>query len=1112
MTRPIRISVIADADRARKEITSVGTTLKRALGAGIAVAAGAGVKELLGSINRAASDAQQSVGASESVFKQYADTVIERSKSAADSVGLSANEYRELANVSGAMLKNAGTPLKQVTDLTAKLTRRAADLAATYGGTTRDAIESVNSLLRGEADPIERYGVSIKQSDISARLAAKGLDKLTGSAKKQAEQQARLELLFQQTKDAAGQFGREADTAQGQQQRFNAELEDAKAAIGTAFLPILTDLTKFARREAVPMLEDFAGWLAENQDEIRSTASELGGHLLPVLETAGDVLGLAVDAAKALPEPLRGIALQAGLAALALPKVSAAATLVTGSIGRTAAGLRDAETRTNALASAAKTAAGIGGMVALAQGADSSNGAVKGLTTTLGAAGVGLAVGGPWGAAVGAAGGLLWSLADAGQDTAAAVGKAGQSAKDSTATWQNYARTLDDVSGAVTKATRAMVIQSLQEHDLLAQANELGLSKRTIVDGILGEKSAREQLAFAIRAQKGEVASEFTAMADANGDLSASEQRLYNDRIAGLLALEKEIGKLKDSTAAKAEEIAILKKIPEAVVTQVQTPGAVKSAADIAALAAQFQLTPKQILTVIKMSGVKASKDEVQGLKRELIETGNVKPKDAWANMFGQGIGKAKKNAQTGTADINRFLLQLGDVDSKVADGKFGKSLRSDMRAMKGDATAGGVGVGDGLGGGMYSRMEMWIGPIRAKGVAMGKAAVDGAKEGAATHSPSRETIWVGRMLGEGLAVGMDRTGRRVQRAGRDMVAAALAGVTGGSSGVDAAIANLTQLIEKTIKGKKQEKREKAVLKSLRDQFQQLRANGAEQDRINGLLGERVEAEASAYDQLRAAKKAYDDYAESIRGTITATGDLTQLGRQDDGSVSLTSLLNQLQDKAIRAERFQDLMRQLADQGLSRAQIDQMLSAGPESALATAEAIAAGGQMAVDEINRLQNRLGAAGDVLGKNMADRYYQQGINIAQGLVAGLESQLAAIQAAAAAIAAALAGTTKKKLKIKSPSRVFKEIGKNVTDGLTIGIDDTRATRAGVSLARGLTSGFGTPALDAVASLSGSSSGQEVTVRVTSEQVSLLQQGREIQMKLDYARSNGVTGTTF
>ncbi|MFS0412944.1 hypothetical protein ACL1AW_13855, partial [Corynebacterium striatum] len=114
----------------------------------------------------------------------------------------------------------------------------AADLAATFGGSTKDAIESVNALMRGEADPIEKYGVSIKQSDINARMAAKGLDKLTGEAAKQAQAQTLLEMLTEQTSSAQGQFARETDTAAHKQQVATAKLNDAKEAIGTGLLPM----------------------------------------------------------------------------------------------------------------------------------------------------------------------------------------------------------------------------------------------------------------------------------------------------------------------------------------------------------------------------------------------------------------------------------------------------------------------------------------------------------------------------------------------------------------------------------------------------------------------------------------------------------------------------------------------------------------------------------------------------------------------------------------------------------------------------------------------------------------------------------------------------------
>ncbi|MFS0052333.1 hypothetical protein ACL1FL_05710 [Corynebacterium striatum] len=185
-----------------------------------------------------ASEAEQSYGAVESIFGDRAQGIISASKGAAEAVGLSGREYRELTSSTGAMLKNMGMPMDEVAGKSQNLVGVAADLAATFGGSTKDAIESVNALMRGEADPIEKYGVSIKQSDINARMAAKGLDKLTGEAAKQAQAQTLLEMLTEQTSSAQGQFARETDTAAHKQQVATAKLNDAKEAIGTGLLPM----------------------------------------------------------------------------------------------------------------------------------------------------------------------------------------------------------------------------------------------------------------------------------------------------------------------------------------------------------------------------------------------------------------------------------------------------------------------------------------------------------------------------------------------------------------------------------------------------------------------------------------------------------------------------------------------------------------------------------------------------------------------------------------------------------------------------------------------------------------------------------------------------------
>lgn len=225
----------------------------------------------------AASNLQQSTGAVESVFKGQAARVKEFSDQAAQAVGLSKNQYNELASVLGAQLKNIGVEQGALVGQTNDLIKTGADLAATFGGTTADAVSALSALMRGERDPIERYGVSIKQATIEAKLAEMGLKGLEGEAKTAAETQATLALLTEQTSSSLGQFSREADTAAGAQQRAAAEWENAKASLGEALLPYAA--------EAARVLGDMAKAIGEHPELFQLAAGA-------VLGLTGALLGL----------------------------------------------------------------------------------------------------------------------------------------------------------------------------------------------------------------------------------------------------------------------------------------------------------------------------------------------------------------------------------------------------------------------------------------------------------------------------------------------------------------------------------------------------------------------------------------------------------------------------------------------------------------------------------------------------------------------------------------------------------------------------------------------------------------------------------------------------
>lgn len=272
-TAILAIRIISDAsnaaagfNQAEGSVSKFQSGLSKA--AGIATAVTAGMVAIGAASVQAASDAQQAAGAVESVFGSASAEVLKYGDNAAQSVGLAASSYNQLASVLGAQLGNLGIAQTEVAGTTNELITLGADLAATFGGETSDAVSALSSLFRGEMDPIEKYGVSIKQADVNARLAQQGLSGLTGEAKTQAETAAKLALVYEQTAAAQGSFARESNTLAGQQQRMNAEFENAKASLGQALLPILTQVAQ--------VLAQMAGWISDNSTAFWVIAGVVG--------------------------------------------------------------------------------------------------------------------------------------------------------------------------------------------------------------------------------------------------------------------------------------------------------------------------------------------------------------------------------------------------------------------------------------------------------------------------------------------------------------------------------------------------------------------------------------------------------------------------------------------------------------------------------------------------------------------------------------------------------------------------------------------------------------------------------------------------------------------
>jgi hypothetical protein len=169
-----------------------------AIGGGIALAASQAIP--------AASNLNEALNATSVVFGDAAGKVQEFGRTAADVAGLSAAEFNQMAAQSGAMLQNYGLSADEAAQATIDLGTRAADMASIFNTDVGDAMTAINAALRGEADPIERFGVSMNMVSVEAKALAMGFEKVDGQFSSTALTQARLALLMEQTDKIAGDF------------------------------------------------------------------------------------------------------------------------------------------------------------------------------------------------------------------------------------------------------------------------------------------------------------------------------------------------------------------------------------------------------------------------------------------------------------------------------------------------------------------------------------------------------------------------------------------------------------------------------------------------------------------------------------------------------------------------------------------------------------------------------------------------------------------------------------------------------------------------------------------------------------------------------------------
>ncbi len=199
-----------------------------------------GMRFIGDSVNQAR-DLTRNLNGLQTVFQGTTPQMVEFAKNASD-MGLSMNQAAKASTFIGSVLKQSGFSISETADLTERLVGLGTDLAITYGYDVQEALLGMTALFRGEYDPIEKFGVAMKQNEINIALTERGMGNLTGASRRLAEQQIRVEFLFDRASDALGQYSKQAGTLFAAQQTLRAEFENLQAVVGFALTPVFAEL------------------------------------------------------------------------------------------------------------------------------------------------------------------------------------------------------------------------------------------------------------------------------------------------------------------------------------------------------------------------------------------------------------------------------------------------------------------------------------------------------------------------------------------------------------------------------------------------------------------------------------------------------------------------------------------------------------------------------------------------------------------------------------------------------------------------------------------------------------------------------------------------------
>jgi hypothetical protein len=271
---------------ASKTFGKIGSLAKTAVAAiaTIGVAAGAAAFKAI----QAASDLEEAQAKVGQIFGESARLVEEFASDAAKSLGQSKQAVLDAAGVFGTFGKAAGLGGNDLALFSNSFTALATDLASFNNTSPEEAVQAIGAALRGEAEPLRKYGVLLDDATLKAAALELGIYDGSGALTSQQKILAAQKVIWEQTTDAQGDFARTSKGLANQSRILRAQLSNITAEIGAKLLPIAVKIANFINNKVIPAFRDL--YETFRADGIAGIFKKIGDEIKKAIPIIGNLL------------------------------------------------------------------------------------------------------------------------------------------------------------------------------------------------------------------------------------------------------------------------------------------------------------------------------------------------------------------------------------------------------------------------------------------------------------------------------------------------------------------------------------------------------------------------------------------------------------------------------------------------------------------------------------------------------------------------------------------------------------------------------------------------------------------------------------------------------